>query len=344
MNAIDPMREAPNEALVDQALSLIATADIAPQESADRARARLARWRTRAPDHEAAYAEALRRWQLLSEVAPGMREHFDEPSAVAPGRRVSRRALLGFGLAGAGTAAMGAGWYWNRPLYQQSYETGAGQLAQALMPDQSSGVAAASRVDLSARTRLELRLYRDERVVQLAGGEALFTVNPDDPRPFRVRTRGGVVEVVGTVFTVSDRGGPVSVAVQEGHVRFLPAPRDKRWYTFASGGPAVDLHGGTAVAWRNGDLDPVRRIEPGSVAAWRDGWLWFDNQRLDDALPAINAFRTAPLLAAGPAVGALRLTGRFRTADAAALPAMLESILPLRAYARADGAVELRLR
>lgn len=338
------MQEAPNEVLVDQALTLIATADIAPEETAERARARLARWRGRAPDHEAAYAEAWRRWQLLSEVAPGMREHFEEKPAAGPAARVSRRAVLGLGLAGACTAAMGAGWYWNRPLYQQSFETGAAQLAQALMPDHALGGAAASRIDLGARTRLDLRLYRDERVVALAHGEALFTVSPDDPRPFRVRTRGGVVEVVGTVFSVSDRGGAVSVAVREGHVRFLPAPRDKRWYTLAGGGPAVDLRPNMAVTWRNGELEPIRTIDPDSVAAWRTGWLWFDNQRLDEALPAINAFRASPLVAAGPAVGALRLTGRFRTADAAALPALLESILPLRAAPQAGGVVELRLR
>ncbi len=338
------MRDAPDEALVDQALTLIATADMAPEDAAGRARARLERWRAQAPDHDAAYAEALRRWRLLNDLAPGMREHFDEQSAIAPPARLSRRTLLGLGLAGAATAAMGAGWYWNRPLHEQWYETGPGQLRQALMPDASFGGAAPTRIDLSARTRLALRLYRGERVVELAGGEALFTVSRDDPRPFRVRTRGGVVEVVGTVFSVSDRGGPVTVAVQEGHVRFFPAPRDARWYAFASGGPAVDLRAGMAAAWRQGDLDPLRRVDPASIAAWRDGWLWFDNQRLDDVLPAINAFRATPLLAAVPAVGALRLTGRFRTADAGELPATLESILPLRAVVRADGAVELRPR
>jgi len=229
-------------------------------------------------------------------------------------------------------------------LYRESYETGSGQLAQAQLPDRGDDAGLGTRIDLSAQTRLAVSLYRHERVVELSHGEALFTVTPDASRPFRVRTRGGEVEVVGTVFTVSDRGGAISLAVEEGHVRFHPAPRDARWYTLSRGGAPLDLRANTSISWRDGDVEPVRRIDPESVAAWRNGWLWFDNQRLDEALPAINAFRTRPLTTASPAVNALRLTGRFRSADANSASALLEAILPLRAETRANGDVVLRLR
>ncbi|ADP16462.1 Tat pathway signal sequence domain protein 16 [Achromobacter xylosoxidans A8] len=338
------MQQAPDEALIDQALTLIATAEIATERGARQAVSRLTAWRARTPQHEAAYVEAMRRWQLLAAVAPDMRARFDQDIATASDRRLSRRALLGWAAAGACTAALGAGWYWRRPLYQASYETGSSQLSQAQVPDQPDGGGLGTRIDLAARTRLAVSLYRDERVVELSHGEALFTVARDASRPFRVRTRGGEVEVVGTVFTVSDRGGVVSLAVEEGHVRFRPAPRDARWYTWARGGPPLDLYANTAVSWRNGEVDPVRRIDPDSIAAWRNGWLWFDNQRLDEALPAINAFRAQPLTAADPKVSALRLTGRFRSADAGDAAALLEAILPLRAESQANGDVVLRLR
>lgn len=342
--ATEMMRDGPDEALVEHALSLIATSEIATARAARQAASRLTAWRQRAPVHELAYLEAQRRWQLLARVAPDMREHFqeDNPAATAPG--LSRRTLLGLGAAGACTALLGTGWAWRRPLYQASYETGPGQLSQAQVPDQADGGGLGTRIDLSPQTRLSVSLYRHERVVELSHGEALFTVMPDADRPFRVRTRGGDVEVVGTVFTVSDRGGPVSVAVEEGHVRFQPAPRDARWYTLSRGGPTVDLRAPAAVGWRNGEVDAVRRIDPESVAAWRNGWLWFDNQRLDEALPAINAFRNQPLKAADPAVNALRLTGRFRSADAGNAAQLLEASLPLQAATRPNGDVELRLR
>lgn len=342
--ATDALPSVPDEALIEQALSLIATSEIATPRAARQAAARLATWRQRAPLHELAYLEALRRWQLLASVALDMRERFQEDNPAATDGTLSRRALLGLGAAGACMALLGTGWYWRRPLYQASYETGLGQLSQAQVPDQANGGGLGTRIDLSPQTRLTVSLYRHERVVELSHGEALFTVTPDANRPFRVRTRGGDVEVVGTVFTVSDRGGPVSLAVEEGHVRFQPAPRDARWYTLTRGGPTVDLRAPAAVSWRDGDVDAVRRIDPESVAAWRNGWLWFDNQRLDEALPAINAFRRRPLTAASPAVNALRLTGRFRSADADNAVPLLEAILPLRGESRANGDIELRPR
>ncbi|MGE8612427.1 MAG: FecR family protein [Achromobacter veterisilvae] len=338
------MQQVPDEGLIDQALSLIATSEIATERAARLAASRLAAWRARTPQHETAYLEALRRWKLLGAVAPEMRERFPQDIPLAASRGMSRRTLLGLGVAGACTALLGTGWYWRQPLYRASYETDSGQLSQAQVPDRADGGGLGTRIDLSAQTRLAVSLYRHERVVELSHGEALFTVAPDAGRPFRVRTRGGEVEVVGTVFTVSDRGGAVSLAVEEGHVRFHPAPRDARWYTLARGGPSLDLWANTAVTWRDGEVEPVRRIDPESVAAWRNGWLWFDNQRLDEALPAINAFRTRPLTAASPAVNALRLTGRFRSADADSASSVLEAILPLRAETRADGDVVLRLR
>ncbi len=338
------MQQAPDETLVDQALSLIATAEIATERSARKAAARLAAWRNRGAAQELAYHEAVRRWQMLGAVAPDMRERFrqDVPHNPAPG--LSRRTVLGLGVAGACTALLGTGWYWRQPLYRETHATGPGRLAYAEVPDRDSGDGRGTRIDLNADTRLEVRLYRGERVAALERGEALFTVSPDPARPFRVHTRAGVIEVVGTVFTVSDRGGPVSVSVQEGHVRFSPAPRETRWSMLQRGGPAVDLYANQAVTWREGQLEPVRGIEPDSVAAWRNGWLWFDNQTLDEALPAFNAYRSRPLLPASRDVGMLRLTGRFRSADADHVAAQLEAALPVQAHTRASGAVELRRR
>ncbi len=334
-----------DEALIDQALSLIATAEVATERAARQAASRLTTWRARTPQHEAAYLEAFRRWRQLLAMAPEMRTQFDqEDLIVASNRRLSRRALLGWTAAGACTALFGAGWYWRQPLYQASHETGSRQLSQAQVPDQRDDVGPATRIDLSPGTRLAVSLYRHERLVELTQGEALFTVAADASRPFRVRTRGGEVEVVGTVFSVSDRGGAVSVAVEEGHVRFRPAVPDVRWYSLARSGPPLDLHADTAVSWRNGEVDAVRRIDPDSIAAWRNGWLWFDNQRLDEALPAINAFRQRPLKTSDPKVNALRLTGRFRSADADNAASLLEAILPVRAESHSDGDVVLRLR
>jgi transmembrane sensor len=88
----------------------------------------------------------------------------------------------------------------------------------------------------------------------------------------------------------------------------------------------------------------VRRADTTALAAWRDGWLVFDNTPLSDALAAVNSYRTQPIVTAGPRIDAMRLSGRFRSNDSIGLLAALPSILPLAAVTRPDGSVELRQR
>ena len=108
--------------------------------------------------------------------------------------------------------------------------------------------------------------------------------------------------------------------------------------------PPIDLRDGEALTIRDGQAEAVRSIDPSAVAAWRDGWLVFDNVRLDEAVPAINAFRSAPIILADKRAAAQRLTGRFRAVESGELLNVLPTILPVHAQVRGDGAVILSTR
>lgn len=342
----------PSERLIERGLRLIATAEVEAPEAAERARHTLAAWRARSPEHEAAAVEALRRWRMLGGMVDELRGHFDEPAPAAIARqptaptlrrRQALRVIVGLG----STVALGSGtaWVWRQPVFEQAWRTGTGELASAALPD-------GSRIDLNARSDLTVRLYRQRRVVTLHRGEARFDVAPDAGRPFTVETRAGNVTVVGTAFSVSDRGGPVSIEVEHGHVRFSALDPGARTGWFGPrGGLAempiapiapIDLQAGQALTWRNGLPGPVTRIALGQAAAWRDGWLVFDNRRLDEALPAINAHREQALVLGDDRVAAMPLTGRFRAAESDRLLDALPAILPLRVVALRDGRFELQ--
>ncbi|MDC6169760.1 FecR family protein [Paucibacter sp. XJ19-41] len=324
----------PSERLIEHGLRLITKAEVEAPEVAERARQDLARWRSLSPDHEAAAIEALRRWQVLGGMVAELRDRFDEPAVAPVGRRQALRTLTA--MAGCAVLAGTAGaWYWRQPVSEQSYETGTAQLRSVDLLDQG---AESSRLDLNAKTRARVRLYRHQRVVTLFEGETRIDVAPDASRPFIVETRVGTLTVLGTAFTVKDRGGPVSIHVEHGHVRFQPSQQ--------SGDPgqsSVDLRAGQAVTLRHGLVGPVSStLNPQLASAWREGWLVFDNIRLDEALPAINAHRTHAIIPGDPQVAALPLTGRFKADDSASLLQALPSILPLRIVARTDGRIELR--
>ncbi|THF62952.1 iron dicitrate transport regulator FecR [Pseudothauera nasutitermitis] len=332
-----------DERLVEKALRLIARAAVEPPESACRAQAELMRWQKRSPENAAACEEARARWQMLGTLAPELREQFARPDAVLP--RPGRRQLLGLLFTGGAVGLLGGGAWWYRQhetLVARHYFNETREALLAELPDGAGGLPG-SRVQLAPATRLQVNLSRALRAADLQTGEAYFAVARDAARPFRVRTRAGDIEVLGTAFSVTDRGGAVDIAVEHGHVRFTPRADGLNRLPLL-GPSAIDLYGGQALAVRDGRPGAVRTVRAEQIAPWRDGWLIFDDTRLAEALPTINAYRQQPIVLADARVGALRLTGRFRAQDQRGLLQALPAILPLHVETLDDGGVRLRAR
>jgi transmembrane sensor len=124
-----------------------------------------------------------------------------------------------------------------------------------------------SEVQLNGGTRLVLD-RSEPRLVEIAHGEARFTVRHDDAEPFTVVAGEQRLVDLGTVFNVVRTDREVRVGVAEGAVRFE--------------GPArtVDLNAGdTLVADNNGAIDVSRR-PVASIGSWADGRLVYDQAPL----------------------------------------------------------------
>ena len=331
--------------LIDHALALLASAEVSGAHASQRAHNRLARWRAASLANEEACIEAERRWQLIGQLAPDLRGQFSEPVRQSPRRpAASRRALLSAAVAATGIGVLG--WQFfpqqDKLLFSRSYQTRRSELLDVTLPD-------GSRIQLSAATRLAVKLYGRRRVVELADGEARFEVTRSADRPFIVQSASGVVEVVGTVFSVAERAGQFMVAVEQGRVRVQPALAVVPADASGPGEPgnssdhAIDLGAGDAVTVRAGRAGTLRKVDVRDAAAWRQGWLVFDNLRLDEAAPQINAFSAVPVTVDERA-GALRLTGRFRVNDPQALMSALQVVLPVQVALQADGQMRVSMR
>lgn len=350
---------APRERLIERALALIVEGELATTEAAQHARMALNQWRNKSPEHAAALLEARHRWDALGGMAGDLRAHFDTPpggmaaaaaAAAASERRPQRRKLLLSiaGLLGGGlVAGRGLQWYWRQPVFHAAYNTRTAQMLKVTLAD-ATGDAPGSQLDIAPQSAIDVTLYRQRRVVEMTRGEVRFEVAHDAQRPFQVHTRDAVIEVVGTVFTVRDRGGPITVGVERGHVRVRVNAR-QGGDTGGQGagtpqGEVIDLHGGELVEVQDGHAEAVRQTDTRALSAWRDGWLVFDNTPLSDALAAVNSYRTSPIVSADARTDTLRLSGRFRTNDSVGLVAVLPTILPVTAVPRPDGSVELQAR
>lgn len=341
------MARSSKERLVEHALALIVDCESTAPESAAPARTAFEQWRSTSPEHARAAEEAQRLWRELTGLTDGLKAHFDPPSpsgATATRRHTRQRRTLLLSLASlAGTgllAAAGVRWY-RQPLFTAAYRTRTIQTLQVSLPDGRAGEAG-SQLDMAPLSALEVEVYRQRREVRMSGGEVRFDVARDPDRPLVVMTRQARIDVLGTVFTVRDRGGPLTVGVERGHVRVQLHRYNGEVREIV--GPAIDLRDGQLLEIAHGRARPPRQADIAAMSAWRDGWLVFENARLDDALESINAYRPQPILSRDPRVLALRLSGRFRSEKSAELMRVLPTILPVESHSHLDGKVELTLR
>ena len=228
--------------------------------------------------------------------------------------------------------ALALGWQqWTQPVYSAHYVVERGQRQSLQLPDGST-------LELDADTDAQVRLYRNRREVQLAHGQAMFSVAPDASKPFEVQAGPARVTVVGTRFSVRYRqdgigAGQVQVEVQEGRVRVAAAQAPQTALLLTAGQT-------TQVA-ADGLLAPMGSVAPDSVGLWRKGLLRFDHTPLAQALQEMERYGPTGLMVRDPAVAALPIGGSYATARPTEFANMLTLVLPVRLVPGTDGRAEI---
>jgi transmembrane sensor len=254
-------------------------------------------WRRRSPTHAAAWSEAVAIHGLSGRVLAARR---DANVAAARGH-VSRRLLL----AGA-VAAVAAGGLAAPPLLlaaKADHMTAAGETRRVILADGSAatlGPASAIRLDFTERSRH----------VELLAGMAFFEVFSDPGRPFRVSAERLAATALGTAFEVCNDTGRLYICVDHGLVR-------------VDLGETADMAGGSgplsAGDWLTFDTNRAA-IERGredrtKIAAWRDGWVFANDETVAALVARIARWRPGRVLLADPFFGAERVSGAFDLRD-----------------------------
>ncbi len=307
----------------DEALAWATRCDAGALSLADQSA--LDAWLASDPAHSWRLAHYRQFYAQLHGTVPAMAAVGWLPEKNAPARRKSRRGRWTALAGAAAVVALATVFWWQAPQH----------FATETAHRQSVTLADGSRVDLNARTRLSVSLYRGSRHVRLERGEAFFAVAKDPARPFFVETAAGSVRVTGTVFDVRavTETAPLEVTVIEGSVAVQP----------------IDDHGRelpAPPALTAGDrlvFDPatgaVERSHPASVedvAAWREGKVVFAGTPLAEAAERFAEYHGQTIVIA-PEVAGLPLGGRYTLDDLDRFMAALERALPVRVLRRADG-------
>lgn len=198
------------------------------------------------------------------------------------------------------------------------YVTPRGQRATFQLADGTRLMLAAG-----SRLRVPARYGRNSRDVYLEG-EAMFDVVRDAARPFRVRAKHAVVQVLGTAFDVRAYAGDstVAVAVTEGVVALGSADTPRSSTTHRAEPNPEDIAPGVVLrAGEVGTLDDAGRVttargaDAAAYLAWTEGRLLFVETPLPEVVRVVGRWYDIDIRLEGRGLATRVVTAEFGTAS-----------------------------
>ncbi len=298
-------------------------------------------WLARGALHRRAYnraSEIFAMGKLLSEDA-------DEHSGSLKHRERSRSliysaaaALLIIALAAGWAAFIADGGRWTG---SKGAAVTSAQLATGPAEVRTMRLADGSLVRLEAGTALSALIDDRARRLTLRRGAALFEA-AHEARPFIVYAGGGSVTARGTMFEVALEGGSnVSVRLFRGAVDVMVPEQSSN-----TGSRVRHLRPGEALRYR--------AVRPAGTPATKTDVSWaapsaslaspqeFDSVRIADVVATANRRASRPIEFADPAIGELRLSGRFRIDDTQLLALRIAALFDLAIDRDNSGEITLR--
>lgn len=187
------------------------------------------------------------------------------------------------------------------------------------------GLSDKSVVHLNADSRLNVRYSRASRDLALEKGDAMFEVAKNPDRPFNVTAGGATVTAVGTRFEVDRVSDAVEVHVFEGVVKVS-----------GQDGPTRLVRKGEWVLLA-ADRQSSGRFEPDSYQTWRSDWLVAEQTPLKYVIARLNRYSAGQILVRDPAIGNLKVTGRFRLSRPGDALAMISALLNVETVRSGQG-------
>jgi transmembrane sensor len=215
----------------------------------------------------------------------------------------------------------------------RAYRTAHGEQIVARLPDGSA-------LHLNTDSAVTVRYTRRERLVELARGQALFTVARDDLRRFRVSAGEVQVIAVGTRFESYRKPDATIVTVVDGSVAVLAGQPPPPGSTgFPSHALRVKSGYQVRVDARGEWAQPVP-VDVQQSVAWLQRKLAFEQRPLGEVADEFNRYGPIPIEIDDAAVRALRISGVFDADDVDSFVEFLHTLDGVR-VARTDARIRV---
>lgn len=200
-----------------------------------------------------------------------------------------------------------------------------------------------SIVALNTQSRVAVNFTNSVREVQLLDGEAMFSVERDATRPFRVLSGGATVQAIGTQFNVYNSARGTTVLVVEGTVQVSTAattPGDSSKAAVTpkpSPAAAVSLRvtAGEQADILQGHVQKKAQPDMRNMIAWRERKLIFRDKPLSEIVAEFNRYNTVRF-EVGPNVVDEPLSGVFAADRPESLALFLQRVGSVDIERRAD--------
>lgn len=208
-----------------------------------------------------------------------------------------------------------------------------------------------SVVYLNARSRINVDYSAAGRDVRLLDGEAIFKVESDPARPFRVHTDSAVIQAVGTQFNVYRRPEGTTVSVLEGKVRVTGSGARAGGDESTARGADVDIDpaaiikpavfnlsaGEQARISADGAIEKPAEPDVAQVIAWRERRLVFRAERLENIAAEFSRYSPQHIRPLDETARNQRITGTFDADDPESLVLFLEKLEELEVVRNGNG-------
>ena len=208
-------------------------------------------------------------------------------------------------------AICGVLWWSLAGVSPQLYATAHGEQRSWPLPDKSI-------LHLNVDTAVAVRYGRNERLVELARGQAFFEVAHETARRFRVAAGTTNIVAVGTKFDVHRDRDVTTVTVVDGRVIVTSEFGRQR---------EVPVTAGEQLSVIAGNLpDHATPIDAQRSVAWLRRQIAFDQQPLAAVVAEFNRYGSVPVEIDSPALEALQISGVFNIGDTDTFVAFLRTL------------------
>jgi len=209
---------------------------------------------------------------------------------------------------------------------RDAYTTGTGEQRTVNLDDGST-------VTINAKSSIRVSYNKQQRLIELREGQALFKVAANSARPFIVSAGPSTIQALGTQFDVYRKQADVVVTVVEGRVAVTPQKTDAAQVSTA---PEVLAAGEQAVVTAKA-THKSRPAHVEAVTAWTDGLLVFDKTPLREVVAQFNRQNSRPLVLADDTLQDVEISAVFPASGSDRIVKFLQDRLGVSVSEDQDG-------